>query len=236
MMMSLDTLLHDLREGTTEQRQHAAQALRNYGAAAVEPLCLALRDKDLNVRVVAAESLRQVGDERAVQPLMEALRECFVRRSVRWQIVIGMVVPILQFALIAWALRLEQSGSWLIALILSLATGAAIVIYHAKYAPRDAVCRAITEALARIAECNPTPELRSIIPDLKAIAADGMNYGKQTRAASRQAAQRIEALTEKLKNLPLPAAAPAPDVATLPRSVDAPEQETERLPRVTANE
>jgi HEAT repeat protein len=59
--------------------------LRDYRSATVEPLCLALRDKDLNVRVAAAESLGQVGDEQAGQPLIEALRGCFVRQSARWQ-------------------------------------------------------------------------------------------------------------------------------------------------------
>jgi hypothetical protein len=239
-MMSMDTLLRDLREGATKQRQHAAQALRNYGAAAVEPLCLALRDKDLSVRVAAAESLGLVGDERAVQGLMEALWQCFVGRSARWQIIAGVGVFITLFlpsCIAIWAGRFWTFWMGLgFSVLGGMFTGMHVGKYFVIRAAQSNVCHAIIAALMHIAECHPAPELRSILPDLKTLAIDVLQQDKQTRATSRQAAQRIEALTEQLKSLPLPAAAPAPAAATLPRTVDAPVQETERLPRVTVNE
>jgi len=235
----MDTLLRDLREGATEQRRRAAQALRDYGAAAVEPLCLALRDKDVNVRIAAAESLGLVGDERAVQALMEALRECFVRRSAHWQMVVGVLAvlpPVILYVgclLVGIALNFKHTviAAWVFSSIFGVMFHA-IRGYYKHRRSLSKVCQSVVEALTRLAERNPTPELRAVLPDLKAIAADVLQQARQTRAASRQAARRIEALTEQLKSLPLPAAAPAPDAATLPRTTDAPAQETERLPRV----
>jgi hypothetical protein len=104
--------------------------------------------------------------------------------------------------------------------------------YYKERREASRLCQIIADALVRIAERRPTPELRAVIPDLKAIAADVLQQEKQARAASRQAAQRIEDLTEQLKNLPLPAAAPAPDAATLPRAAAAPAPNVETLPRV----
>jgi HEAT repeat protein len=233
----MDTLLRDLREGATEQRRRAAQALRDYGAAAVEPLCLALRDKDVNVRIAAAESLGLVGDERAVQPLMEALRGCFVKQSAYLQLAaallfIGLIV-ILWIGNILTSLIFSPSvisgvvRSGLVGIVVGFA-----IPYYLQRRSQSKLCQAFTETLVRIAERNPTPELRNILPDLKAIAVDVLHQEESTRTTSRQAARRIEALTEQLKSLPLPAAAPAPDAATLPRTTDAPAQETERLPRV----
>lgn len=106
----------------------------------------------------------------------------------------------------------------------------ASAIWFAYYSERKEVsktCHAIAEALTRIVERTPTPDLRAILPELKAIAFDIVHQDKSTRAASRQAAQRIEALTEQLKNLPLPAAAPLSDAATLPRITDSPKLDVE---------
>lgn len=226
----IDNLLRDLREGATEQRQVAAKNLRNCGSAAVEPLCLALRDKDLNVRAAAAESLGHIGDERAVQALVEALRGCFIGQSTRWQLVIGGIAILI--ILIA-AIRMQyplfgKIGGLLLPLLLVFQ----MLVYNGKRISQSIMLPAITKALTLIAERTPTPELRNVLPDLKAITADVLQQSKTTRAASRQAAQRIEALTEQLKNLPLPAAAPVPDADTLPRVADAPAPNVETLPRV----
>ena len=55
-------------------RSSAAEALGEIGdARAVEPLCAALRDKDVDVREAAAEALGKIGDARAAVPLRSAL-------------------------------------------------------------------------------------------------------------------------------------------------------------------
>jgi HEAT repeat protein len=92
-----EDLLQEMRLGSTATRVRIAKVLREYGTWAVEPLCLALQDKDLNVRAAVAESLGHIGDERAVQPLIEALRKCFLGRSVYWQFIVGfLVMPFLR--------------------------------------------------------------------------------------------------------------------------------------------
>jgi HEAT repeat protein len=54
------------------------------GTAAVEPLCLALQEKDGYTRRFAAEALARIGDPRAVIPLIIALQEseAYVQRYV----------------------------------------------------------------------------------------------------------------------------------------------------------
>src|SRR5689334_8282687 len=66
---ALQEWVSHLRRYDVRARQRAARALRDYGPAAVEPLCAALHDRDESVRVAAAESLGMIGDDRAVQPL-----------------------------------------------------------------------------------------------------------------------------------------------------------------------
>ncbi|HTE18393.1 MAG TPA: HEAT repeat domain-containing protein [Armatimonadota bacterium] len=214
-------------------RVDAVRALRERPTEAFVPLCDALRDKDLNVRIAAAEVLGELGDERAVQPLTEALRACFVGRSGRMQVITGVfafVAAALFFVGIVFgAFSLKFFGCAYFVLQLAAAPGKA---YFKRRRSRSPLCHAITEALTRIADRHPTPELRSVLPDLRAVAADSLQQEKGTRAASRAAADRIDALTEKLQSLPLPATTPAPDGATLPRPADAPTPQVETLPRV----
>lgn len=65
-------------------RYQALTGLVALGAAAVEPLCLALQDEDGYTRRFAAAALARIGDARAVIPLVAALRtsEVYVQRYV----------------------------------------------------------------------------------------------------------------------------------------------------------
>lgn len=227
----MDTLLRDLREGTTEQRQHAAQALR---------------DKDLHVRVAAAESLGLVGDERAVQALVRALKKMHLAENpihvwlhffFKW-IFLGTLVlsPLISANRITGNIELTTLGFEILLVYEIILIALVGRRYWRARHDHNRLCSAIADALMYIAERSSAPELRVAIHQLRTHAADIFHTDKHTRVALNRAAQRIEALTEHLKNLPLPAAAPAPDAATLPRTVDAPAQETERLPRVTVNE
>ena len=57
-------------------------SLADIGDSAVEPLVLALKDEDSEVRSIAAKILSEIGDYRAVEPLILALKDENV--SVRW--------------------------------------------------------------------------------------------------------------------------------------------------------
>ncbi|HTE21007.1 MAG TPA: HEAT repeat domain-containing protein [Armatimonadota bacterium] len=224
-------LVQWLRDGPVNTRVETATALGDCGVWAVEPLCLALQDREPAVRIAAAESLGHLGDQRAVQPLTGALRACFLHRSGWKQLVMGPVVLVGGTLLFVFCL-----------LLCLLCGGGSTVLADI---PRDVwkhfrdrrsqgrLVQAITGALVLIAERHPTPELRSALPDLKAMATDVLQQEPGTRAASRDAAHRINALTEKLKSLPVPASTPAPDAAALPRPAGAPTADAETLPRVS---
>ena len=62
-------------------RENAVGALGKIGAPAVAPLIAALKDEDTNVRRNAADALGEVNDVRAVEPLIEALKDPNVRRN-----------------------------------------------------------------------------------------------------------------------------------------------------------
>ena len=92
----------------------------------------------------------------------------------------------------------------------------------------------IAQAVARIAERVPRPEWGRLAPELQAVAADRFQHDPETRRLTREAAQRIDSMAASLKDLPLPATAPAPDPRVLPRPAGAPAPDTRALPRVPA--
>jgi hypothetical protein len=71
---------------------------------------------------------------------------------------------------------------------------------------RSQVCRAVSGALTRIAERHPSPQL----------PADRVYQDQHARQATREAAQRIDLLTQKLKSLPLSSNPAAADPGSLP--------------------
>jgi HEAT repeat protein len=233
----LEELMTTLATGSAQERSSAAYELRAFGAAAVEPLCAALQDKELPVRLAAVKSLGEVGDERAIQPIVAALREMFPGRSPRRYRTVGILAAItLPLSMVAYgAVQLSEWGvppqvvtaacAALLALLVAGGRKSLRLISLLIGDPTSAnsgPCRAYSEALAQIAERCPAPELRKALPALNEIAADALQQSPRTRADSRRAAQRIEELTAQLDSLPVIAAAPSPDVETLPRPSNGP--------------
>ena len=223
-----------LQDRDAAVRTAAAGALGQIGSTdAVEPLCRLLDDKQGALRVAAAEALGKIGDDRAVQPLMKAMRSCFSGGSARRHLTLGIVVVTLTVIVIAglfWGLAVAKMAGAFGGLI-NLAIQAVKGIVKKRSANTE-VCRAITEALESIAEREPTPELAAIVPDLRAVAADAIQQAQATRTAAREAADRIETLTQKIKSLPISSVAPGVSEETLPRPADAPAPDTRQLPRV----
>ncbi len=203
---------------------------------AIEPLCAALQEKNREVRLAAAEALgvigEHVGSAAILEPLLKALRACFTGWRARWPFI---------FKGIWFSFLLLKTTSLLLGFskftlddvlfyILMLCVYGLGYIFERDSQSKS--CQAILESLLRIAERNPIPEIRAALPELKSIARDVVQLNRRARVTSRQTVQRIEALTEQLKKLPLPASAPAPDATVLPRIADTPLPDVKTLPRV----
>lgn len=73
---AVEPLITAFRKIVQDQRvrEAAAKALGEFGSSVVEPLIAALKDENRVVRKLAAEVLGHIGDERAVEPLIAALK------------------------------------------------------------------------------------------------------------------------------------------------------------------
>jgi HEAT repeat protein len=234
---SLEELTASLGAADTTARAKAAHDLQAFGTAAIEPLCAALRDKEVRVRLAAAKSLGEVGDERAIQPLVAALRDLFPGRSPRRYRTVGILAAI-TFPIVSIAYGAVKLSEWgvpptaigvafaiMIGLLLASGPVGRWLLLTLLGVPRPtdtSPCPVFSEALARIAERHPTPELREALPTLKEIAADSIQQNRRTRANSRKVVRRIEALTAQLEALPVTASAPVTDAEILPRASDGP--------------
>ncbi|MBM3458401.1 MAG: HEAT repeat domain-containing protein [Armatimonadetes bacterium] len=206
-----------LRSPSGVERRASVMGLGQLDSDGVELVCGALRDADPEVRLAAAETLGRMGDTRAVEPLTQALRHQLLGGSANAQRIVGLLVVIgavlLAIGLIAGIAAIKAAGAsfW----ILNLASRP-VSRYFQQRRQNSPMVRAICTALTRIAEQNPAPVLRMILPELEGISGDMLHQEPGTRAASREAARRIEELTAHIKNLPVPAESPIPSVETLP--------------------
>jgi hypothetical protein len=75
---------------------------------------------------------------------------------------------------------------------------------------------AAADALSRVAERHPCPELRQAVPDLQVVAGDRSYPVKSAREASRRAAERIAALTADVHALPIPVKPAEPGALPIP--------------------
>lgn len=85
-------------------------------------------------------------------------------------------------------------------------------------------------ALGALAEDAASLELRRALSPLRRLAARSLLGPNEVRDACQKAMRQIEAATGALKSVPLPAAAPPPDPATLPLPAASPAPEAGALP------
>ncbi|MFN3648514.1 MAG: HEAT repeat domain-containing protein [Armatimonadota bacterium] len=212
-------------------RRTVAEALQRLALPECVPVLIRmLRDHDWRVRVAVVRALGEIGDERAVQPLCSALRESLVGGSVVLQAVTGGLMLILAAAVLSgliYSTIVARIGGLLPAIWIGWA-------FHAYFNRRRAqgeLSRAVAEALVRIGERRPSPELRGVLRDLRLIAADRLQQEPATREALQEAARRIQELTDPFTSLPLPAE-PNSSADTLPRPGAVPAPAKQSLPRV----
>lgn len=213
---AFDALCQSLENHDPEVRAAAAQELRAHPGAATAPRCAALNDPDERVRISAAESLGQLGDPDAIGPLTHALRRSLVGGSGQRQLVAGLLLMLIVFVLVGgylWGALVWRMGG---VMVISNVFARSVNRLARRRRARSETCRTISLALARIAEQHPSPQLREIIPELRALAADRIHQDQVARQASREAADRIDSLTERLKSLPVSSSSDPGDSRSLP--------------------
>jgi hypothetical protein len=216
-----EAVVRSLESAAAKSRVRAARILAGLGPASVEPLCAALKDEDLKVRRAAAEALGAVGDERAIRPLRDALAACFPGGSPRQHLLLS-GLTLACFAILTFAAFSSEPSLFAPAGGLWIGFNSLLLLdYFIGRRADSELCQAIIRALMRIAERSPSPELRTLLPDLQVFSADVFGQKKAARVVSRQAAARIAALTEKLKDLPVPAVSALAHPGNLPRPADA---------------
>jgi hypothetical protein len=224
---AVQALIGTLASGNASVRAAAAHALGEIGdREAVAPLHALLRDTDLSTRAEAATALGNLGREESIPALMDAYRVCFLGRSARKQRWIGALVAgalLGMLGLMIWGTFAAKVGGFFG--FTNVFSQVPAIYIRARRAQSKVAC-AITEALVRIAERNPRPEMHQLVPELRAVAGDRVQHEPATRDASRRAADRIEALTAAVHNLPVAAATPRMDPSTLPQPAEAPHATT----------
>jgi HEAT repeat protein len=184
-------LITELQNGRDRVRREAAKTLAGVADPRVVPaLVTALgSDREPYVRKSAAESLGRLGDPQAVPALCAALRN---RKSY-------------------WSLR--QAAAEALGAIGDPEAIPALIVGLSDW--RDTVCIASSEALVRISEKAPSPQLRKAVRPLRRRSND-----RAVDAAFAAALEKIEYATRHLGELPLPASAPnaAPEDLPIPSS------------------
>jgi hypothetical protein len=219
---AIDALATALDDEDMEVRSLAATTIASLGGVStMGPLCEALQHRDRNTRMVAAQALGTLGDARAVPHLLEAHRRCFIGRSARGQLLLGLTVAAavaLTFIGFLWGTFAAKMGGMMGCIHIFIRVG---TLYFQKRKEQSEVAAAISNALLQIAENTLAPEVHRIVPELRTVMQDRLQHSKEARAAAREAADRIEKLTGQLQDLPL-AAAPAevPAQNTLPRPAE----------------
>jgi hypothetical protein len=223
---AVHALITALDDGDPEVCANAVAGLSARGGEVAEDaLCLALEHRDRNTHIAAAQALGVIGGPRVVPHLLAAHRRCFLGRSARGQLFLGLGILAavsLTFFAFTWGtytakmFGLTSSGQFIIR--------GGIAYFH-KRQEQSRVAAAISDALLQIAERSSAPEIHRIVPELRMVSRDRLQHSRETRAAARNAADRIEALTASLQQLPLASsAAEAPAAAQLPCPSSAPVQ------------
>lgn len=186
---------------------------------AVPALMTALRDKDQDLRRYAAWALGEIGDRQAALALIVALQDEDSGTRQHTAEALGKIEDGRAVPALTAALRDADSGTRRYA---ALALGnigdvrAVPALTAALWDTDGDTQKYAAGALGKLAAGlpDPVPALRAALPRLRHLRKRGPIF--------QDALEQIEAITARLKSLPLPADAPPPDSATLPRPADAP--------------
>lgn len=230
-------LIWKLRHGSDADRFEAVEEVRDaLGAQALEPLCDALRDPCVRVRIEAALALGDLHDAGAVEPLLAALRGTISGGQAAWQVRKSLLLVAIWLLIWNGVLYLKvladpAARGWMSGFTIALAAVPWDYLAGRRAASRFAA--AVSLALAEIAEHQVTPELHGLAKELRLLATDRVQQDRMTRNLIREAAHRLEEATAEYRDLPFastPALAGGAD--RLPRTAALPADNEASLPRV----
>lgn len=215
-------------------RRRAVTSLGEFGDVSVAPICRALEDRDERVRLAAARLLAVLGDPRALQPLIAALKRSLSGGSGRRHVVVlHLALVTLIGGVIGASIGSLTLRGTVFGFLLSMVPSTLIFANHWFHRMnRDRFQQTCIEALAALAEKDPVPELRILLPDLQALAANRLQPD-EARHALTTATFRIAALTSNTERLPIAAAAPESELGTLPHPAYPRSNDPAALPRAT---
>jgi len=204
-------------------RLAAIEALRTVdSSSAVSPLQAMLRDPVLPVRSAAAVALGEIGDLRSLPALIETLQGCFLARSARKQLWLGIaVVPITVLLQLWWTIfggSAAQRGLYLVTLLATFLWSA----YASQRRPHGPVCQSCVTAISQVVERNPGTDLQPLVPELRAVAGDLFLQARETRKLANRAVAHLEARRLAMSNLPVPSSNPETVLTSLPRPAEPP--------------
>ena len=199
------------------ERLVEVERLRALEQDCVPLLCDSLRDPRLRVRTIAARTLAEVGDERAVGPLCDALESADrgVSPWARWLaacagiVFTALVTLFAVFATLVVA-RMSVSGDSKEGLAADWKQNMATFRGH------ELFITAVIEALDRIIERFPSPAARRALTPLHRLAEDTVRHQHDTREQAKRVAHRINLSTLNCHRLPLPSEASPVTVESLP--------------------
>jgi hypothetical protein len=202
------------------ERLVEVERLRALDEDCIPLLCDHLRDPRLRVRTIAAWTLSEVGDERAVGPLCDALETA--DRGVspwgRWLatcagIVFTAMVTIVGVFAMFFAARIWIGGDGRESVTADWKQNLATFRGH------ELFVTAVIEALDRIIERSPNPAARRALTPLNRLSEDTVRHQPGTRERAKRVAHRINLSTLNCHRLPVPSEASAPSVESLPLPV-----------------
>jgi hypothetical protein len=203
------------------ERLVEVERLRALNEDCVPLLCDHLRDPRLRVRTVAAWTLADVGDERAVGPLCEAL-ESADRGLTRWARAlatgVGLAVAAV-FTFITVIAGLLMSHIWCCT---DRGESFANAWQENTVALRshEVFLSAVVTALDRIIDRHPIPAARRALKPLQRLAEDTLRHQSETREHAKRTAHRIHLATHNRRRLPIACVHPSRRCDQLPLPVE----------------
>jgi hypothetical protein len=213
------SLIRRLECRNAEDRTAATLLLAFVGTSrSVPALCERLHDVSPEVQAGAAFALQEIGDTRAIAPLLELLKKSIEGRTLRlrsWSMIVGLAL--LPFLLLIYGPIIlilgHQTYLFLAVLDIALLTYALISLWRQPRA--NYILPDVAHALARLGDYEHIEEMRETSAELKAVA-ESRTFTVPNRQSAQHLANFIDDALTKHPSRPIPAQPPKTAIELLP--------------------